>query len=573
MSGETISLGHYIFSRIKQIGVKTIFGLPGDFNLALLDKLYETDGLRWAGSSNELNAAYAADGYSRVNGFGVLVTTFGVGELSALNGVAGAYAEHVAMLHIVGVPSSAAQQKKLLLHHTLGNTDFEAYHRMSAQISETTAMLRDAGSAPSEIDRCIRTAAVAKRPVYLGIPANLVDAMVPASLLDTPIDLDPPQSVPDSEAEVVETVLSMISKAERPVILSDACAGRHNVTAEVRALVDATQFRAFATPLGKGTINEGHPRFGGVYVGTLSQPGVKEAVESADLVISVGAVLSDFNTGSFSYAYQTRNVVELHSTYVRIRTALFTDVHMKSVLRKVIQQVASHLPDVPPCPLPPPPAAVATPAADTPLSQEWLWSNAVGAFLREGDIVITETGTSGFGINGTRFPNRVLGINQVLYGSIGYSVGAAVGASFAAEELQKGQAQSEPRRVILFVGDGSLQLTVQEISCLIRWGLCPYIFVLNNNGYTIERLIRGPTAQYNDIQGWRHQQILSTFGADESNSQSFGVRTVGDWNALAKDAAFGINDKIRLIELFLPQMDAPPSLIAQAQLTSKTNAE
>lgn len=106
---------------------------------------------------------------------GCLVTTFGVGELSALNGVAGAYAEHVGLLHVVGVPSILSQAKQLLLHHTLGNGDFTVFHRMSNNISQTTAFISDINSAPAEIDRCIREAYIYQRPVYVGLPANLVD--------------------------------------------------------------------------------------------------------------------------------------------------------------------------------------------------------------------------------------------------------------------------------------------------------------------------------------------------------------------------------------------------------------
>ena len=559
-----ITLGRYVFERIKQVGVNTIFGLPGDFNLSLLDKIYEVEGLRWAASLNELNAAYAADGYSRIKGLGVIITTFGVGELSALNGIAGAYAEHVGVLHIVGVPSLASQAKQLLLHHTLGNGDFDVFHRMSANISETTAMITDLAAAPAEIDRCIRTAYIAQRPVYLGLPANLVDLNVPAKLLETKIDLALKANDAEAEDEVVETILSLIADAKNPVILSDACASRHNVKNEVKQLIDATQFPAFVTPLGKGSIDEKHPRFGGVYVGTLSSPEVKQSVESADLVLSVGALLSDFNTGSFSYSYQTKNIVEFHSDYIKIKNASFPGVQMKFVLEKLIAKVGAKIANYSPVPVPAGLPKNAPVADSTPLAQEWLW-NELGEFLEEGDIVVTETGTSAFGINQTRFPTDAYGISQVLWGSIGYSVGAMVGATFAAEELDKA------KRVILFVGDGSLQLTVQEIACLIRWGLKPYIFVLNNNGYTIEKLIHGPTAQYNMIQNWKHLDILPTFGA--TDYEAIPVKTVGEWKKLTADPAFKKNSTIRLIEVFLPEMDAPSSLVAQANLTAAINAK
>ncbi|CAI4921706.1 BEM_collapsed_G0021660.mRNA.1.CDS.1 [Saccharomyces cerevisiae] len=213
-----ITLGKYLFERLKQVNVNTIFGLPGDFNLSLLDKIYEVDGLRWAGNANELNAAYAADGYARIKGLSVLVTTFGVGELSALNGIAGSYAEHVGVLHVVGVPSISAQAKQLLLHHTLGNGDFTVFHRMSANISETTSMITDIATAPSEIDRLIRTTFITQRPSYLGLPANLVDLKVPGSLLEKPIDLSLKPNDPEAEKEVIDTVLELIQNSKKTLL-------------------------------------------------------------------------------------------------------------------------------------------------------------------------------------------------------------------------------------------------------------------------------------------------------------------------------------------------------------------
>ncbi|QLG71032.1 hypothetical protein HG535_0B00700 [Zygotorulaspora mrakii] len=559
-----ITLGRYLFERLKQVDTNTIFGLPGDFNLSLLDKIYEVPGMRWAGNANELNAAYAADGYARVKGMAALITTFGVGELSALNGIAGSYAEHVGVLHIVGVPSISSQAKQLLLHHTLGNGDFTVFHRMSANISETTAMLTDIAAAPAEIDRCIRTTYVTQRPVYLGLPANLVDLKVPASLLDTPIDLSLKPNDVSAETEVVDLVLELIKDAKNPIILADACCSRHDVKAETKKLIDVTQFPSFVTPMGKGSIDEQNPRFGGVYVGTLSSPEVKEAVEGADLILSVGALLSDFNTGSFSYSYKTKNIVEFHSDYIKIRNATFPGVQMKFALQKLLTKVAEAAKGYKPVAVPARTPANAESADSTPLKQQWIW-NEVGKFLQEGDVVITETGTSAFGINQSHFPNKTYGISQVLWGSIGFTTGATLGAAFAAEEIDP------KKRVILFIGDGSLQLTVQEISTMIRWGLKPYLFVLNNDGYTIERLIHGEKAQYNDIQPWKNLDLLPTFGAKDYETHR--VATTGEWKKLTTCEKFNENSKIRMIEVMLPVMDAPSSLVAQAKLTASINAK
>lgn len=560
-----ITLGRYLFERLHQIHVDTIFGLPGDFNLALLDKIYEVDGVRWAGNANELNAAYAADGYARVKGMGCLLTTFGVGELSALNGVAGSYAEHVGVLHVVGVPAATSQAQKLLLHHTLGNGDFDVFHRMSANISESTSIITDIAQATAEIDRCIRTCYMTQKPVYLGIPANMFDDKVSAKLLNTPIDFTFPPNEPEAEREVLEHIVSMIKASKKPIILADACTSRHDVKTETKKLIEMTNFPAFTTPLGKSSIDEDSVNFGGVYVGTLSNPEVKEFVEDADLVLSVGALLSDFNTGSFSYQLHPKNVVEFHSDHMKIRKATYPGINMKFILEKLLDIVPSlvegrketrKLPTVK--------DKVVTAKDEENLRQEWLW-NHVGDFFQEGDVIISETGTSNFGIVESKFPKNSIGISQVLWGSIGYALGSCVGATFAAAEIDP------KKRVILFIGDGSLQLTVQEISTAIRWGLSPYLFVLNNNGYTIERMIHGETAGYNDIQPWDHFLLLPAFGA--KNYDNIRVKTVGEFNKLIQDKAFNKNDKIRLVEIMLPVMDGPESLKKQAKLTESINAK
>ncbi|CCE82778.1 Piso0_002524 [Millerozyma farinosa CBS 7064] len=584
-----ITLGRYLFERLRQLEVNTIFGLPGDFNLTLLDNIYDVKGLRWAGNANELNAAYAADGYARVKGLACLVTTFGVGELSALNGVAGAYAEHVGLLHVVGTPSVTSQAKQLLLHHTLGNGDFTVFHRMSNNISSTSAFLSDIRSAPAEIDRCIREAYINQRPVYVGLPANLVDLTVPASLLDTPIDLSLYPNPKETEEEAVEAILRLVENSTNPIIVVDACCSRHRCKEEARKLVEVTQFPVFSTPLGKGTIDEGgvgdnmliedaslvsklehrlktgnnvSSRFGGVYVGSLSEPHVKEMVESADLVLSIGALLSDYNTGSFSYNYKTRNIVEFHTDCTKVKQATFPDVQMKPILQTLIKKIGSVSANYKPQPVPKV-KLVNTPAPKSAkLAQDWLWTR-VSSWFREGDIIITETGTSSFGIIQAKFPNNTIGISQVLWGSIGYTTGATLGAVMAAEEIDP------KKRVILFIGDGSLQLTVQEISTMVRWNLKPYLFVLNNDGYTIERLIHGENASYNDIQPWNNLQLLPLFNAKDYEATR--ISTVGEAEELLGNKDFGDNSKIRMIEVMLPRLDASKNLIRQAEMSAEAN--
>jgi hypothetical protein len=87
------SVIHYVLSRLSQLGITDVFGVPGDYAFPINDAISEDQNLRWIGSSNELNAAYAADGYARIKGVAAVNTAYGVGVLCALNAIAGAYAE------------------------------------------------------------------------------------------------------------------------------------------------------------------------------------------------------------------------------------------------------------------------------------------------------------------------------------------------------------------------------------------------------------------------------------------------------------------------------------------------
>jgi indolepyruvate decarboxylase len=148
------TVGDYLLDRLAELGVSEIFGVPGDYNLAFLDHIVAHPAIRWVGSANELNAGYAADGYGRLRGMSAVVTTFGVGELSAANAIAGSYAEHVPVVHIVGGPSKDAQFTRRALHHSLGDGDFEHFFRISREITCAQANLMPA-TACWEIDRVL----------------------------------------------------------------------------------------------------------------------------------------------------------------------------------------------------------------------------------------------------------------------------------------------------------------------------------------------------------------------------------------------------------------------------------
>lgn len=408
---------------------------------------------------------YAADGYARVKGISAVVTTFGVGELSLLNAIAGAYSEYVPVVHVVGTPSTLSQRDGLLLHHTLGNGNFEVFADMSHNISCAQAKLNDPHDAAMLIDHAIRECWVKSRPVYITLPTDMVQKKIEGERLKTPIDLSFPPNDTEKEDYVVDVVLKYLHAAKNPVILVDACAIRHRALEEVHELIEKSGLPVFVAPMGKGAVNESLPNYGGVYAGNGSNIGVAERVESSDLVLSIGAIKSDFNTAGFTYRVSQLSTIDFHSEYMRVRYSEYPGVRMHGVLRKVTARMEKLNIKAGPAPNNQIAKKDQGMSQGEVITHDWLWPR-VGQWLEPNDIVITETGTANFGIWETKFPTGVTAISQVLWGSIGYSVGACQGAALAAKE-------TGDRRTVLFVGDGSFQLTAQEVSTMIRNDLKP----------------------------------------------------------------------------------------------------
>ena len=287
------------------------------------------------GNCNELNAGYAADGYARVKGISAVITTFGVGELSILNAVAGGYSEYVPIIHIVGTPSTLSQRDGMLLHHTLGNGNFKVFAEMSRNISCAMGLLNDPHEAASLIDNAIRECWVQSRPVYITLPMDLVQKKVEGERLKTPIDLSFPTNNVEKEDYVVDVILKYLHAAKSPIILVDACAIRHRVLDEVHELIQKSGLPTFVAPMGKGAVNETLPNYGGVYAGNGSNAGVTERVESSDLVLSIGAIKSDFNTTGFTYRVSQLSTIDFHSEYMRVRYSEYPGVRMLGVLKKM----------------------------------------------------------------------------------------------------------------------------------------------------------------------------------------------------------------------------------------------
>ena len=530
-------VGGFLLRRLHEVGLSHIFGVAGDFNLEFLEQLEQFKGLAWVGCCNELNAAYAADGYARTRGLSCLVTTYGVGELSALCGVAGAYAEHLPVISIVGSPPLSDVERRSLLHHTAGDGDFDNMLVCGRQFSVAQARL-SAQNAVIEIDRCLRSCILQKQPVYLQLPSDVafISIRTPPEALQVTFESDREmlKAFTNAAKQRIETSSSV-------AILVDADVARYGQAEKVRSLAEKLGCPIAVMGTAKGVIDETDPVYLGVYAGFFSEPETRRVVESAECLIQLSVRFVDSTTGSFTEEIHPERSIKIDAWDGHVDIDDFQGLFMGDMLDSLIDAVSrKSAPERPRRGLPP------QPSSSEKLSQSWFWQR-MATFLREKDTVIAENGTSLSGVTAMPLPAGASVIYQALWGAIGYSLPATFGSLLAAPT----------RRHILFIGDGSFQLTVQELSSILRHHLKPIIFLINNDGYTIERLILGEKSSYNDIQPWKYASLCATFAAGAA-FDSRCVSSIEDFEAALAAAANA--ESCSFIEVMMDRMDAPESL-------------
>lgn len=544
-----ITIGDFLINRLKQIGITEIIGVPGDFNLSFLEQVEEADGIRFIGTCNELNAAYAVDGYARSRGVGALLTTYGVGELSALNGIAGAAAEHVPMVSLAGSPPLYATEDRYDLHHTMADGNFRNMLDSIGQFTAAAVRLTPM-NALVEIDRVLHTCLREKRPVHIQLPSDITHLCI--EVPDAPFDTTLPPSDPERLEAAASRVLELFDAAHHPVILADQDASRHSFVPALQAFAEKTGTPYAHLSSGKGVLNEQHPLFLGTYNGAASTPEVKKAIEEADFLITTTPRFIEVNSGGFTHNLPL-DALDFGDQHVSIGKEHFLGITVLELLDLLVERVA---------PVERKQEVEEKAVAGTkwevreaePLTQARMWPR-MARFLREDDVVIAEAGTSNIGLGPHRLPTGTRYINSGIWGSIGFTLPATLGSQLAEPD----------RRHILFIGDGSFQMTAQELSTILREDLQPIIVLVNNRGYTIERFILGMDSAYNDVQNWSFADLPRVF-QPETTMVSYQATTEGELEeALAQIEA---SDAGAFLEVHLDPYDAPAGLQSFGPMTA-----
>ncbi|AKU92322.1 alpha-keto acid decarboxylase family protein [Vulgatibacter incomptus] len=534
------TVGNFLLRRLEEAGVRHIFGVPGDYNLELLQQLEDRGSPSWVGNCNELNGSYAADGYARINGLGALIVTNGVGALSAINGIAGAYCEHVPVVCICGTIPARAVQRGDLMHHTLADREKGNFYRAFAEVTTAQAVL-SVENAAAEIDRLIQTAWRRKLPVYMELPSDL--ACLEIEVPERPLDLTMPASDPERLEACTTMILDRVGAAKSPAFLLDLDADRFGLSQSIAELANRFQMQVATLSTSKGVFPETSPLFAGGYAGIASTPETREAVEKSDCLIAIGYRRVELVSGFFTDELPPTTIY-LNADSVADGEHDFQGVQLEELMDSLVRSSQS-VPRKEPAPAEAPSRAAAGAPSDGALTQAGYWK-AMQGFLRPGDVILVEDGTSIVGAGALDLPEGCTYISQAVWGSIGYTVGALLGAMLAAPD----------RRHILFVGEGSFQLTAQELSTILRHGLKPFIFLINNGGYTVERTILGKDAAYNDVANWRYSDLPKVFRRD-SKAETYVVETVDELD----DVLGAEHVDLVFVESVMDKHDAPIDVI------------
>src|SRR6266446_2558562 len=449
MTMKAISVIDYIVQRLADEGIAHCFGVPGDYAFPVCDAVERNAKIKWIGCSNELNASYAADGYARARG--------------------------------AAMPSYQNQRLRKTMHHTFGDGDFGNFIDISAQAACCHAVINP-DNCMIEMERVIAEARRNHQPAYIVVPSDY--ALAPVTRTEVR-----PVTLKSNEASLNKAVAAVAErlKGTKSVVAFPAFTlSRLRLQKEARQAIEAMGCPFATTMMEKCIIDESHPQFAGLYAGALSSEKTRQIVENAELVLDLGGIsLNDETTLGFSGRLDFGRFVSIGLNDVRIGEQVFGNVRLVDMLAALAKLKS------------PAPRYKRTPEGNPSIngkSSDKITMDALysryAAFIRPGDSVALETGSSSLGLPPMPLADDVQVHIQMLWGSIGWATGAAFGIALA----------DPKRKTVLITGEGSHQLTANEIGNMGRFGANPIILCLNNDGYMVERALEpNPDWSYNDL--------------------------------------------------------------------------
>lgn len=492
------SITEFLIERLENTGIKHVFGVPGDYILNFFGKLEHNKKIKLITNADESNAGFAADAYARTNGIGCVAVTYNVGALKLCNPVAGAFAEKSPIIVISGAPG-AKEKNEMPMHHMIGS--FDCQREVFKSITCAQAILDNPTTAGYEIDRVLEVLKYYKQPVYIELPRDM---------WNTPINYDVytvgtpklPETDFQNLEDVLKEVVSWIEEANNPVLLAGVEIARCKLGKELIGFIERHNIPVASTLLSKSVVPENHPLYVGVYAGSnSSQQRVIELVENSDCLLVCGEVITEATVGYRpSKAFQKRDMVTCTINGLRVKnhnypnvsfndfcsTLFKTNLTKREPLAKRESSVSRFIPE----------AKFLTTERFFEKINSAIWH------AKEELVVIADVGDAMMGASDLlEMKKSNTFYAPAFYLSMGFAIPAALGVMLA-----------QNIRPIVIVGDGSFQMSCLEISTILKHNLNPIIMVLNNRGYSTERVILD--GSFNDIMDWDYEKVttLMRFG-------------------------------------------------------------
>ncbi len=546
------TVGHYLATRLEQIGLEHYFQVPGDYNLQLLDELLKNDNLKMVSCTNELNASYASEGYARANGASACVITFNVGAFSALNGVAGAYAERLPMIFISAGYNTNDEASGRFLHHTIGTTDYSYQEEMFRPVTCKTVRILTAEEAPAKIDDAIATALRESKPCYIEIASNLADAEYPEP---QPKQFPRAWELPydaDAVEQAADAVAKQLNATKKPILLAGPHLRPYGAIDAFKRLAEALGCAVAVQPNAKGFFPEDHPQYIGHYLGTSSAPGAEAMVDLSDCVLAAGPMFTDYSTvGWTTTVPNDSGYIAIAEDGVTTPEGNYTNLPIAAVLDAVAQKVAKNSATIEQYNRDDVTGEQAeyTPAADGEQLTRAEMVHQINELITQDSTLFAETGDSWFNGMHMQLPGGAGFEIEMQWGAIGWSVPSAHGYAVA---------KGNDHHTILMVGDGSFQLTAQEVCNMIRYQDNITVIVVNNKGYVIESALHeGP---YNYYKNWDYAALMDAFNAEDGEGIGITATTAGELRDALRTASENTHRPV-LIEAQIPHDDMTQDLV------------
>lgn len=464
-----LSGAEIVVETLIEQGCNVVFGYPGGQVIDLYDALYtRSDRIRHVLTAHEQGASHAADGYARSSGeVGVVIATSGPGATNLVTGIATAYLDSIPMVAITGnVPNSLigrdSFQEVDITGITLPITKHNFFVKSVDQLADT---IREAF-------------AIAKSgrpgPVLVDVPKDVQKAVV-AYTAGPVVEKFPQRKAKD---EKIQKAAEMIAAAEKPYIYYGGGVISADAAAELMALADKIDAPIGCTMMGLSAVSTDHPRYLGMegmhghYASSVGQ-------DEADLIIAVGCRFSDRGTGNVAKYARRAQIIHMDADGAElnknVNAVLSMECDIKDALGRLTEAAAQKQN-----------AAWMNRIAELRAEEEkqlqeqlpkdgrltpYTLIREVSKYTNADTPVATDVGQHQmWAAQYYPFATPRTFISSGGLGTMGFGLGAAIGAAMATG-----------KRTVLFTGDGSFGMNLNELATAVT-NKVPVVIVVMNNG-------------------------------------------------------------------------------------------